>query len=102
MIQKLTIHQRYASFGLSFTLALLDALKRHEKPKGALHNRLKNTEEAINKCLDCYQIKAFEVNDLEAASKVFDILEKETKRHFGKLTGPQRDDKGRFLGRDAE
>lgn len=94
---KLTLEQRYASFGLSFSLALLDALKRNEKPKSAVYNRLKNTEEAINKCLDVYQLKAFDSADLEAASKVFDLLEKETKRYFGKITGPKRDDKGRFL-----
>lgn len=93
----LTLHQRYASYALSFSLAMLDDLKKREKPKGAVYNRLRSTEEAINKCLDMYQLEKFDQSDLEAASKLFDVMERETKRYFGKITGPRRDERGRFL-----
>ncbi len=101
----LTPLQRYASYGHSFYLALLDDLKRKKKPQSARWNRLRRVEDHVNTCLDMYMDgQKFESEDLKAAGYLFDLMEKETKRFTGSLTGlngPKRDARGRFVKREA-
>jgi len=71
----MTRHQKISAFKLSFCMAMVDALKQLEKPKGRLFNKLENLEEHLGRVLDEYRIEKFDKTDLDKAAELFDTLE---------------------------
>lgn len=73
----LTLRQRVASFQLSYSMAMAAQLKKKEKPKTAIWNRLNQLEDYLGRTLDHYRIEKFSIPDLDRASKLFRKLDQE-------------------------
>jgi hypothetical protein len=71
----MTRAQKIASFKISLCMALIESLRRKEKPKGAVWNKLLNLEEHMGRVLDVYRIEKFHKTDLDKAVVIFDSTE---------------------------
>lgn len=78
----MTRHQKVVSFKMSHMMAIVHDLKAEENPKSFMHVKLLNLEEHIGRVLDCYRLEAFDAKDLDAASKLLDIMNEGIEQMF--------------------
>ena len=70
----MTRHQKIVSFKMSHMMAIIHDLKAEEGSKSYMYTKLLNLEEHIGRVLDCYRLEAFDAKDLDAASRLLDIM----------------------------
>jgi len=78
----MTLRDKVVAFQLSFCCAILDRVRRDEKPKSARWNAVNNMEERFQRLLDMYRAEAWQVEDIEKASALFDTMERKINRLF--------------------